>query len=190
MKLTPARREQLRAYGRKGGKVRAQAFTSDYQKMARSYVRHESNVANGHKGFIACGGAKGWAKANAHAAQWRIAHPSEPERWALDLLTSRNLNHFKREYAVDEDGHTVDLAWPDRKVAVEINGHQSKPSFGESEPRLSNQQRKIESMIEQGWTVIVIDATADRQSEAERLLDFLKVHVYDAEAGHEDELPF
>lgn len=51
--ITAKRRKFLCTIGRRGGLKRAEAFTSDFQRIARSHVSHEANVANGRKGGIA-----------------------------------------------------------------------------------------------------------------------------------------
>ena len=51
--LTAKRRKFLRTIGRRGGLKRAEAFTPQFQREARSHVSHEANVANGRLGGIA-----------------------------------------------------------------------------------------------------------------------------------------
>jgi hypothetical protein len=48
--LTDEQRERYRAMGRKGGKSRAKAFTSKYQRATRAHVSRESCIANARKG--------------------------------------------------------------------------------------------------------------------------------------------
>lgn len=129
--------------------------------------------AAGRRGYLATGARQGWARANEMARQWRKHHPSGPERWALAVLESASLNHFEREYDLG-DGYSVDLAWPDAKRAVEIWGHQNKPSFGETEPRAAKQERKLIALEESGWRILVIDPTQDREAEAARLIAFAR----------------
>ena len=181
----------MREWGRKGGKKRAEAFTPEYQRMARSHVKRESLQASGHKGFIATGGKIGWKRANRKAADWRIAHPSEPERWALSVLESAGLNHFVREHEPFKSNcKTVDIAWPDEKVCIEVNGHQSKPSFGETTPRVDKQAIKIRGLRRAGWKVLVVDATGDREQAAAQLIEFVKRNTKQQTPEQDEELPF
>ncbi len=109
-------------------------------------------------------------------AHWRIEHPSEPERWIKQLLDRHGYTHYDREHGVGF-GRTVDFAFVEERIAIEVNGHQSKPSFGEREPRAVRQSQKLRDLEKAGWTVYVVDALADRSQEQERLLEFLKTHM-------------
>jgi hypothetical protein len=134
-----------------------------------AYYAHQTRAAKA--GFKAAGLTIDWVFANERARLWRVDHPSEPERWAISVLESAGLNHYVREYPV-LNGCSLDLAWPDAKRAVEIWGHQTKPSFGETVPRAAKQERKLIQLEEDGWRILVIDPTQDREAEAARLIAF------------------
>jgi very-short-patch-repair endonuclease len=128
----------------------------------------------GKRGYAATGAAQGWEKANEKAREWRLAHPSSPEQWALDVLAQAGLNHFEREYPV-LDGSALDLAWPEARMGVEVNGHQAKPSFGETEPRAERHAAKVAALTAAGWQVLVLDFTATaRETAAEQLIQFAR----------------
>ncbi len=109
-------------------------------------------------------------------AHWRIEHPSEPERWIKQLLDRHGYTHYDREHGVGL-GRTVDFAFVEERIAIEVNGHHSKPSVGETEPRTSKQSQKLRDLQKEGWTVYVVNALADRSDEQRRLLEFLQGHL-------------
>lgn len=133
----------------------------------------QQRSAAGRKGYLATGARQGWERANEYARQHRLKHPSAPEQWALDVLADAGLNHYTREYPLD-GGQSIDLAWPDARLAVEVNGHQHKPSFGEESPRAAKQARKVAALEAEGWRVLVIDATGDRDAAAQQLIQFAR----------------
>jgi hypothetical protein len=149
----------------------AHAFASKHPRRFKRQRR-----AAGHNGFIATGGMIGWARANEMARQWRLAHPSEPEQWAMNVLAAAGLNHYEREYRYDDSGRALDLAWPDRRLAVEVWGHQDKPAFGAARSRFEKQQRKLADLFSAGWTVYVVNSRNDRAREAAQLVAFLREH--------------
>jgi very-short-patch-repair endonuclease len=155
----------------KGGKARAKQFNSEYQKAARARVKRESLVRAGKAGYQATGERKGWSKANEYARRWRLGHPSEPERWVMSILDGAGIQ-YEREYPV-LDRYSIDLARPDERIAIEVNGHQHKASFGEDEPRAEKHAEKCAALEGDGWTVHIVHAADDREKEAARLLAFL-----------------
>lgn len=130
--------------------------------------------AAGKRGFAATGAAQGWEKANDKAREWRIAHPSGPEQWAIDVLAQAGINHYQREYPV-LDGSALDIAWPEARCAIEINGHQSKPAFGEPCARSERHADKVAALQSDGWQVLVIDITGGyTPAAAEQLVQFAR----------------
>lgn len=132
---------------------------------------------SGRAGFVAAGG-EGWRCEQSEKARlWRLAHPSEPERWVMDVL----LEHlsltvsYDREYVIEGDERAVDFAMPEERCVIECAGHQYKASFGETEPRAARLADKVAWLEALGWHVLVIDASpgADRNVEEIRLLSFL-----------------
>lgn len=136
-----------------------------------AFYAHQLRAAKA--GFKAAGLTVDWVFAHERARLWRLDHPSEPERWAIAVLESANLNHFAREHPIP-DGCSLDFAWPAVRRAVEIWGHQNKPSFGEAEPRAAKQERKLIALEEAGWRILIIDPTQDREAEAARLIAFAR----------------
>ncbi len=135
------------------------------------FAAHQRQAAKA--GFAATAHNHDWAKAHEKARQWRIKHPSQPEQWALGVLASRGLSHFEREWQFGDDGrYTLDLAWPEYKLGVEVDGHPRDWNPALLSDRRRRQARKIASLESQGWTVLTIDAAGDRETEATRLIAF------------------
>lgn len=167
--------EVRRERGKRGGQIRAQAFTSEYQSAARARVKRESLVRAGRAGYEKVGGLEWWALQTEKARYWRFKHPSEPERWVADVLIAHTLESYDREYIVDGDPRAVDFAFPEHCVAIEVNGHQESPSFGEAAARAQKHAAKVAWLESLGWRVHVVNAKDDRASEERRLIEFLKV---------------
>lgn len=109
----------------------------------------------GHNGFLATGANKGWEKANEKARQWRMEHPSQPEREVIKILQS--LSYWFEREALIFDNCPVDFLLKNNLV-IEVNGHQFKPSFGEVDSREEKQVKKIRRLQEAGYQVLVLDS--------------------------------
>lgn len=122
----------------------------------------------GRRGFEATGKMKGYAKAHEKVMEWRRKHPSGPEQAVIEILERLNVP-FGREYPVNGSWLSLDfvLGDVDHKIAIEVNGHQHKASFGENEPR--RHKEKMETLRQQGWTVLVL--SIQEQDEWEKLIE-------------------
>ncbi len=155
-------------------------------KAKRPTAFYDQRVYAGKRGWQVTLTRHGLDRAVAAFNRWRLQHPSEPERWIKQLLDENNYTHYDREHAVGF-GRTVDFAFVAERIAIEVNGHQSKPSFGESEPRANRQSQKLHDLEKDGWTVYVVNALAERSEEQRRLLEFLKVHMIPSSTSSESE---
>lgn len=151
----------------RNAKVRASFASRDPQ----AYAAHQSEA--GRRGYQAAGAKVGWEKMIEKARQWRLAHPSGPERWAIGLLEQAGLNHYEREYPLS-DGYSLDIAWPEHKRAIEIDGHPSRASESEQLRRQARQEHKLAELAAEGWQVLVIDATTDRAAGAAAIVEFVR----------------
>lgn len=154
----------------------------------------EQRAYAGHLGYVATGGKHGWEKANRYAIEHRKAHRSGPELWCEQVLTEAGYLGFVREHQVDNDPRTIDLAFEGPRVAIEINGHQDKPAFGETVSRAAKHAAKVAWLESLGWRVFVVHPNDDRQQEAARLLEWLEqfpLSIYvSPETLADEELPF
>lgn len=130
--------------------------------------------------------------ASQKAADWRAEHPSAPEVWMRQYLTSLGIS-FQVEVAVAQ--YYIDFVLPDDEIrgcgrAIEMNGHQSKPSFGERFARAGEERMltKLEWLRNEGnYDVFVFDWLSEREAEVKRLDEWLKPLIKE---GAADELPF
>jgi len=169
LRITDERRAFLRAIGRKGGLVRAQSFSIEFQRNARAHVSHESNVANGRKGGIAYVQKYGARKLVEQARQYRLAHPSDLERIVADALTligavlSEAEGYEREGYLFPQSRchlNTGDFVWRDCKRVVYADGaawHCGKdlhPSLAECADRHARDERMDAYLRERGWQVL------------------------------------
>jgi very-short-patch-repair endonuclease len=152
--------------------ARNAAVRSSYRRRDRTAYRAHQSTA-GKAGFRAAGLSGNFELIAEKARLWRIKHPSEPERWALRVLESAGLNHFVREYDLGR-GYSIDLAWPDTKRAIEIDGHPSRADAKEQVKRARRAQYKAGVLTAAGWQVLVIDATTDREAQGQLLIEFAR----------------
>lgn len=132
-----------------------------------AYAAHQRQA--GRRGFDVTS-ASNRPYALERARQWRLEHPTEPERWALGVLAARGLNHFEREHVAGD--WTLDLAWPAHKLAVEVDGRPNDDFLADRQHRLERQARKLDELAAAGWNVLTVDAGGDREIEAARLVEF------------------
>lgn len=155
-------------------------------KVARAFRDHnpegfrQQRKTAGRAGFTAAGGEVWRAEQSEKARQWRLAHPSKPERVVMEILMEHlSLTvSYDREYVIEGDERAVDIAFPEQCCVIEIAGHQYKASFGESASRATKFEQKIAWLENLGWNVHVFDAshTADPAAENKRLLAWLSQH--------------
>jgi len=168
--LSDEQRERFRAMGRKGGKSRAKAFTSEYQRVARSHVSHDACVANGRKGGIAYVQKYGMRRLIEQARQYRFEHPSDLERIVNDALQLIGATDYEREAYLFTRSHchhnTGDFVFRSIKRVVYADGaawHNGKKlplSFADCADRRMRDEAYDSYLRYRGWRIL-------RLSEAE-----------------------
>lgn len=151
------------------------------RKVARAFKRKDPDGFKkqrsqaGKQGFKRAVAAHGYEFIDSKARWYRQHHPSEPERWMIGLLKELNAPAYEREYDVGKRC-SADFAWPatNHRAIIEVNGHQSKPSFGEKTSRLDRQMKKIERLQDEGWLVLIVNTLGDREACAVQVRDFLE----------------
>lgn len=184
--LSDERRAFLSKIGRKGGLSRAQAFTADFQRMARACVSHEANVANGRKGGIAYVRKYGKRKLVEQARQYRLAHPSDLEQIVERALVAIGAvlsaaEGYEREAYVFPKSHchlnTGDFVFrKQRKIvfadgAAWHNGKELPASFVNCVDRVMRDEKLDSYLRAHGWQVL-------RLSEQE-----IRAHVCGTDGG-------
>lgn len=167
--LTDEQRERYRAMGRKGGKARAQAFTSEYQRAARSHVSHDACVANGRKGGIAYVQKYGMRKLVEQARQYRLAHPSELESIVTAALSAIGATDFEREaYLFPKSRvhhNTGDFVFRKAHQVVYADGaawHNGKElplSFADCADRRMRDEAYDNYLCARGWRILRLSET-------------------------------
>ena len=169
--------EQLREWGRKGGKVRA--AMPDFREHQRHAGRRSAAVndmaALGHKGAIAYARKYGYATLYRKCREYRVHHPSRHERQVMDILHGLGLvehRDYEREYEALGEGEfaSVDFAFVSRCKAIEVNGRVhydplfDHPNYPAS--RAAKEAKKLERLRHAGWDVLVLDYRHLDQAEA------------------------
>jgi very-short-patch-repair endonuclease len=115
------RREYLREIARRGGKKRAQAFDSAYQRRARRGLSSEAAAANGRKGAERTIELHGYKALFEGCRQKRLEYPSPCELVMMGLLKTMKLE-FEREYVLGETLYTLDFYLPKSRLGIEVDG--------------------------------------------------------------------
>jgi hypothetical protein len=161
--MTP---DERREACRRGGLTRARQFTSESQKAARAKVSSESCVRNGAKGARATISKYGYAHFYRLARAWRLEHPSSHEQQVMAILADLGYaedQDYEREYEpFGPDCYVcVDIAFIDRKLAIEVNGKVHHDPLFENpnapNTRAANEARRLAHLGKAGWRVLVID---------------------------------
>lgn len=128
MPLDSARAKVIgRLGGLKGGRTRAAQFTSAGQSYAASCVPQEKRVRGGRtraRQLVAAGQVD---LLRTLARRWRLEHPTGLEQRLIAVLAELGLeagHDYFREHEVAIDGVVlaVDVAFPDRSLALEVHG--------------------------------------------------------------------
>jgi very-short-patch-repair endonuclease len=162
--LSAKRRKFLRTIGRRGGLKRAEAFTSDYQRMARSHVSHKANVANGRKGGTAYIQKHGKRRLVEQARRFRLAHPSDLEQIVERTLMAIGATDYEREAYIfprsRSHHNTGDFVFRKRRRIVYADGaawHNGKglhPSLAECTGRAMRDEKLDSYLRDRGWKVL------------------------------------
>lgn len=121
---------------------------------------------------------KQWLKDHPNEHVWKrnTKFISEPCENFKKYLLSKGIN-FVEEYTPFNDvNYSLDIAWPDEKLAIEINGNQHYNSDGS----LSNYYSKRHKLFEtRGWKIIEIHYTKCYNIQLNDFQDILNLPIYD-----------
>lgn len=121
---------------------------------------------------------KQWLKDHPNEHVWKrnTKFISEPCEKLKKYLLDKGIN-FVEEYTPFNDiNYCLDIAWPDEKIAIEINGNQHYNSDGS----LSEYYSKRHKLLEQrGWKIIEIHYTKCYNIKIEEFQDILNLPIYD-----------
>ena len=159
--MTP---EQRREICRRAGQIRAQAFTSAYQKAARAAQRSEMSAAAGRKSFAAACKRYGLDGAMEHLAKHRRAHPTLLEQVVMTWLDTHYIA-YEREVRIA--GIYVDFHISGTRIVVEADGdrwHTLDPLHGQD--RASRDLIHGMALTTAGYTLIRLKETAIKDGSA------------------------
>lgn len=159
------RRNYMSEIGRLGGIARAKAFTSKYQKHARSKVSSQSCAINGAKGYAALVAAGKGDLASTIAADYRFRNPSNLEWTVMDWLDELVVgfdrsSRFQREVQIGT--YWVDFLLNSRYVievygdAWHVNGHFQVNGVAIKGDVESKDRAKCEYLESHGYDVTVL----------------------------------
>jgi len=105
---------------------------------------------------------KKWLKENPDKHPWQnksFVHSSVPCEKFKSFLKEQNIDFIEEYLPVVHIGRffRIDIAFPDKKVTIEVNGNQHYESDGELKPYYKERQSILE---EHGWTVYQVHHTA------------------------------
>ena len=91
-------------------------------------------------------------------------------------LKSKNINFVEEYSPFDDINYCLDIAWPDEKIAIEVNGNQHYDKDG----KLSKYYQKRHNLFEsRGWKIFEIHYSKCYNIQIETFEDILKLPIYD-----------
>ncbi|HEX5506469.1 MAG TPA: DUF559 domain-containing protein [Thermomicrobiales bacterium] len=154
----PASPEQ-RAYWRSLGREKFQ--DRDYQAYAQAHRSVESLRAAGRAGFAETARRHGRDFAAGILARQRREHPSVDERAMIGLLAEVGQHEgreYFREYPVVPGRVYADFAWPERRLAIEVNGTAHDAAWFIEQGIRERDARRVAAYDAAGWAVRVVTA--------------------------------
>ncbi|HET8626404.1 MAG TPA: hypothetical protein VFL91_03245 [Thermomicrobiales bacterium] len=152
---SPEQRAHWRALGREKFRDR------DYQAYAQAHRSVESLRAAGRAGFAETARRHGRDFAAGVLARQRREHPSADERAMIGLLADvgqREGREYFREYPVVPGRVYADFAWPERRLAIEVNGTAHDAAWFVERGIRERDARRVAAYGEAGWAVRVVTA--------------------------------
>ena len=156
-----------------------------HQQYARSRLSHEAVLRGSKKGALKVVQKYGPQALMKFARNWRLDHPSEPERKLLHILsylgyvaTSRDEDGIPREngmqYYIREDvcgSYLLDTYFLVLRCAIEVDG---KPPEWFDDQRLAFEVQRLAAINAHGISVLQLRAeTLDQPATLEKIKDFL-----------------
>jgi len=101
---------------------------------------------------------------------------SEPCENLKQYLRNKGINFVEEYEPFDDINYCLDIAWPDEKIAIEVNGNQHYNRDGS----LSKYYQKRHNLfIERGWKIFEIHYTKCYNININDFNDILKLPIYD-----------
>lgn len=185
--MTAITAEQRREWGRQGGRARAAMpdFREHQSRAGKRSAERNDMAALGHKGAMVVIERYGYARLWRLAREWRIGHPSAPERQVMALLDGLGCaGRYEREVEIEAGGPfcSVDFL-VDGRLVVEVNGKvHCDPLFDRPNrpaTRAASDRERVRKLERAGYRVLVVDyrdlGRRDLAATRQRLAEFLEV---------------
>ncbi|MBU1750151.1 MAG: hypothetical protein KKA73_20900, partial [Chloroflexi bacterium] len=166
MTITDARREQLREWGRRGGRARAAQTNmaalgalGGPATYAKYGAKHMARI--GQQGAAVTIERHGLDLMLEKARQKRLAHPSVHERAIIAILDDLGIEYAREAQPFPDEAITVDFCfWPSQRRCpqriIEVNGQVHYDPPFTSPARREREARRLARLREAGWQVLVI----------------------------------
>lgn len=148
---------------RKAGKMRAQAFTHDYQsRTAKALAARTDMAALGYRGYVSSVGKYGYRGWMEKSRVKRLAHPTDLEQRVASILDRIGVP-YDREFVVLTDTErplVVDFAVFPGPRLIEVHGRpHTVPALNHGNPdgRQVRDEARFRRLREAGYRVCVID---------------------------------
>ena len=103
---------------------------------------------------------------------------SEPCENLKQYLKDKGINFVEEYEPFDDINYCLDIAWPDEKIAIEVNGNQHYNQDGS----LSKYYQKRHNLfVKRGWKIFEIHYTKCYNININDFNDILKLPIYDKE---------
>lgn len=93
-----------------------------------------------------------------------------------EYLKNKNINFVEEYEPFDDFNYCVDIAWPDEKIGIEVNGNQHYNNDGSLKEYYQNRHNLF---IERGWKLFEIHYSKCYNLQIETIKDILNLPIYD-----------
>ena len=162
--ITEERREQLREWGRRGGRARAQmaCFAEHQRRAGKRSAEVNDMAALGRRGARAFLAKYGYVRLFKMMRKYRLSHPSPNELQMMELLDSLGVTYEREAEVLGEEALvSVDFYLPDQARVIEVQGQvHFDPMF--DHPNKPQTRRELDALrrarIEKaGFKVLEVD---------------------------------
>lgn len=123
---------------------------------------------------------KKWLSENKDKHVWRknSKFVSVPCENLKSLLRERGINFIEEYEPFEDKSYCIDIAWPDIKIGIEVNGNQHYNRDGSLRRYYSERHNFFES---RGWKIFELHYTKCYSINIKDIEDILKLPIYDKE---------
>lgn len=121
---------------------------------------------------------KQWLKEHPNEHVWKrnTKFISEPCENFKNYLKTKNINFIEEYTPFNDINYCLDIAWPDEKIAIEVNGNQHYNKDGSLSEYY---QKRHDLFVERGWKVFEIHYSKCYNIDINDFTDILNLPIYD-----------